>query len=455
MSEKKNKLRNCIFADTENVGYSLGSIFPKKTDLYFYLTQKEKALILPVWLSTKRFHIQDLHENFRNGKNELDIFIMEELAVKIASDSYARRKKTRYIVLSRDKGYDLALQALREKYPEAAAIERMEKTAFEIMHQLAAEQMDDRKLPDLIVRHPELKEKYASCSRYSLFRSSLSAEELKLVRIYPDPDEMNLWIEYDFYENRYLVFCSGMQKKACSSLEQAEAFALETGKHLKKKAKKKPVSKSEQKKQRSRKTIRSLDELKFEEEMVKELLQENDAGSTPSEPLALPVFLTPEKSGPAEKILTGSSPALEDFDALPGNEAAKKAEIKENDGLPESAGDVGPGHPAISFQPEPPAILSCTEPDFADPSSIYGGRPADRASRPVSSDPLTKPLFLRLKWFSSKAAEAVETAILQGKESLVDSKQAEELDRSVPDPASIFGGDLDLGFTLPKEGLFF
>ncbi len=124
---KKKPERFCFFVDTENVGMSLPEQLPKHTKIHLYVTTNGQKKIYPEWFSNKKVQIVVMDHAQLRQKNELDMLISADLAMTIDEEKAEKRERTTYILCSKDKGYDPALNMLRKKFPEAL-IQRSEKS---------------------------------------------------------------------------------------------------------------------------------------------------------------------------------------------------------------------------------------------------------------------------------------------------------------------------------------
>lgn len=310
--------------DTENIGFRLHDQFPPHTEITVYTTKNCYAARLPVWLASDRFHIIDLHQRMSKSKNELDMVIVADLGSRLARDSDKKRSRTTYLVLSHDKGYDAPLKNLRDAYPDTE-IRRMGVDCEAIMKSILVMQMEkaEPELPDEVAGDASMITAWKMNWDYASFRSALSIEQLRSLRIYPNKDHHEIWIEHDFYKERWGVYLSSYCKGSFPEIAQAYSEAdryIEAGKR--KAFYSTAASQPKTNKKPDPKKIRSLSDLTSDNPLVQEFLAAEDSEKT-EEARGL------QNSEKQQTVINAQSAALSaDTNAESSSKAAKEENIE-------------------------------------------------------------------------------------------------------------------------------
>ncbi len=219
--DKKNKKKNrkkdekksgiCrIFVDSENVGNLIPAALPDNTEVWFFLSDINVYRKVYGLLDDPRFHVVDLLETDnerRREKNEMDLAIIAFIASMITE---GLKKKDRYVILSFDKGYDRAIHLLSEENPKLS-ISREGMS----LRQYVDDIPDPRKgalFKGCLPRDPMLRKKAVLCPDFPKFRESLTPSQRRSLRIDAQKSDQTgavTWFEYDFFNDKYLLYSSG------------------------------------------------------------------------------------------------------------------------------------------------------------------------------------------------------------------------------------------------------
>lgn len=158
---KYKKYKKIVLVDTENVGISIPDV-KNDTLLYIYFTNKNKVSKRKVLLelsSRDNMKIIEL-ENKSKTKNAMDFCIVSELT-NIVKDT--ENNDIQFFIISKDKGYDAAINYLNSKYKKTLIYRRenmniLAKKGVPVLEQITAN----------LNNHPEIKshfEKYCQLSK--------------------------------------------------------------------------------------------------------------------------------------------------------------------------------------------------------------------------------------------------------------------------------------------------
>lgn len=222
--KKKEKSGTCrIFVDSENVGNLIPGSLPDHTEVWFFLSDINCYRKVYPLLDDPDFHVVDLLETDnerKREKNEMDLAIIAFIANMITDGV---KKKDTYVILSFDKGYDRAIHLLGEENPKLHL--RREQMS---LRQFIDDTPDPRKgsfFKGCLPRDPMLRKKAVTCKDFNEFRSSLSQGQRKSLRKNQQKSENTgaaTWFEYDFYDDKYLLFSSGTLTGTFDTMEDGQ-----------------------------------------------------------------------------------------------------------------------------------------------------------------------------------------------------------------------------------------
>lgn len=281
-TQKEKPAKFVIFADTENIGFRFHDQFPPHTEITIYTTNERYASLFPSWMSNDRFNIVDLHQRMSRSKNELDMVIVADLGSRLAADSEKKRSRTTYLILSKDKGFDTPLQNLRNVYP-GTEIRRMGVDCDAIMKSILVMQMEkiEPEIPDEIADDAGLVIAWRMHWDYDSFRTSLNLKQLRTLRIFPDKDHPQIWIEHDFYKERWRVYLSdslrGSFPEIARAYNEADRYIASEKKNVSYSS---AASQPRINKKPDPKKIRNLSDLTSDNPLVRDFLAAEDSEKT-------------------------------------------------------------------------------------------------------------------------------------------------------------------------------
>ena len=221
MSKKEKK--TFIFVDSENVGNLVPDALPKKCEVCFFLSDPHCLKSLAELIGQKHFSIYNISLSREAGvhKNEMDLCIVASLAARLHELPAKKRAKTRFVILSKDKGYDQAIELLKESYDADIVREGMSLRKY---LDGAPDPYDS--VPELDGKFPKeknLRKKAKKVRSWDLYRKSLTPSERKAIRLLEaqSGEGLPVWFEYDFYSGQYILLYSGGIMGRFPALEDA------------------------------------------------------------------------------------------------------------------------------------------------------------------------------------------------------------------------------------------
>lgn len=222
--KKPKKGLSRIFVDSENVGNFIPEDLPDDMEVWFFLSDVNVYRKVYPLLDKPNFHVVDVLQSDnerKREKNEMDFAIIAFVSNMIQS---GLKKKDKYIVLSYDKGYDRAIELLRNENPKLN-LERVECS----LRQFIDDVPDPRKgsvFKGTLPRSAVIRDIAVRCCDWDTFRKGLSASQKKSLRLNSAKNDESgavAWFEYDFYNDKYRLYSSGTFAGEYDSLEAGQA----------------------------------------------------------------------------------------------------------------------------------------------------------------------------------------------------------------------------------------
>lgn len=223
---KLKRFKDIFLVDTENIGYKIPDNIPKTTLIYLFIS--DPAVICKFQdLNNKQVKIVNLYSLLHKQaiKNGMDFCIVTQLKelVDISSSHH------HIIIASKDKGYDCAIHFIKkeslscqiERYPLSIEHYYHIQNAFKnILNHI------DLDIKSVIFKH--------SCME--TLKRDLSKKQRKQLIIYYYKDSIcgnTVYIEYDVYKNKYILYYSGNIKSSYDNKENAYQAFLEMSQEMK------------------------------------------------------------------------------------------------------------------------------------------------------------------------------------------------------------------------------
>lgn len=226
---KLRKYKEIFLIDTENIGYTLPDEISKDVLIYMFIS--DLNIISHLELETKSYKNQieiiNIHQILRDcrTKNGMDFCLVTKLGEILEKVT----PKQKIMILSQDKGYDVAIEFSKQRYPDMT-IERypISITTYYIqgkqnfIHNLSEE------IYQLIPKYSSMKDLKRHINKKE--RKKFCFEE------YIDPiSKIKIYVEYDVYQNYFSLYYSGERKGYYETLEEAkEKFQVMVSKVQKK-----------------------------------------------------------------------------------------------------------------------------------------------------------------------------------------------------------------------------
>ncbi len=224
---KLRKYKDIFLVDTENVGYQIPNNIPKSALIYLFISNPT-ALSKFQYLDNEQIKIIDLCPLLQKQaiKNGMDFCIVTKLK-ELVDISHSHH----IVIVSRDKGYDCAIQFIKEDHP-TYQIERYPLSMENYFHVQNA-------FKD-ILKHIDLDTKYSIFKHTSMetLKRDLTKEQKEHFVIYHYKDPIcgnTVFVEYDIYNHLYLLYYSGNIKSSFQYREEAFQMFLKMSQEMKKK----------------------------------------------------------------------------------------------------------------------------------------------------------------------------------------------------------------------------
>lgn len=209
---KFRKYKEIFLVDSENVGYTLPNSIDSSTLVYMFVSDTH---ILSKLKHQKSPHVKviDLTQIVkRHTKNAMDFCIVAHMSEVI---KYINRKQ-KLVILSKDKGYDAAIDFLKDSYPDFI-IERS-------IYPLLLINGDDYYKKIYNRMSEQLKQKIVLYDSMSCLKKNLSQRQKKVfyVKQYKNSiSGLQVIVEYDIYNHYFLLYHGGRIVKEYELLEEA------------------------------------------------------------------------------------------------------------------------------------------------------------------------------------------------------------------------------------------
>lgn len=217
---KMRKYQKIFLIDSENVGYQLPKNLPK--NIYIYLFVSDYFVMDKLNKQYSKYHKQleifDIGSIVKQNqtKNAMDFCIVAKLSeiAKIIS------KKQQVIIVSKDKGYDVAIEFIKKQNPHLL----IERYSFPFVYYYNSKAYTKTLLNQLdpkilnIVSHHRTMIDLKSCLTKKQKKKFVINEYTE------DISGIKIFIEYDIYLNLFSVYYSGNIKKQYQTLEEAQKY---------------------------------------------------------------------------------------------------------------------------------------------------------------------------------------------------------------------------------------
>lgn len=209
---KLRKYKEILFVDSENVGYSLPKSLLPSTFVFMFVSDIHILVKLQTQIN-KQVKIVDLTRVARNHtKNAMDFCIISQVNQIL---KYVN-KNQKLVIISKDKGYDAAIDFIRENHPNIM----LERTSLPLS--LVSEDDYYQKIYNKM--SAQLKKKVCTYDSMKKLRKKLSKTQKKVFYIEQYVNSISsiqVAIEYDIYKRCFALYHGGGIVKEYQLLEDA------------------------------------------------------------------------------------------------------------------------------------------------------------------------------------------------------------------------------------------
>lgn len=228
---KMRKYKKIFLVDTENVGYQLPESLPK--DVYVYLFVSDRFVVEKLNSQSYKYHKQleiidiGLIVKQNQTKNAMDFCLVSKLSELVLKFS----TKQKIIVVSKDKGYDVAIEFIKKQF-SYSLIERYPLPIVYFYNSNSYAQTIYNRLDQQLVKQVSY---YHTMSNLKSVLTKKQKKQFVVAEYTEEISGIKMFIEYDIYLNLFSLYCSGNIKKQFQTLGEAqENFQLLINKTKKK-----------------------------------------------------------------------------------------------------------------------------------------------------------------------------------------------------------------------------
>lgn len=211
---KLRKYKEIYFVDCENVGYLLPRKIPETSLIYMfvsdpYVIEKLQSRFF------KQVVVIDLSQIVKNhAKNAMDFCIVSKIGEMLKYVNSTQKM----IIVSKDKGYDAAIDYMKNDYP----FFHIERYPFSLIY---LENNDEYRKEFLYKMDDHTLKMLACCHSMKQLKQNLSKKQKQSLSIVQHIDPISgikVMIEYDFYQHLFSLYYSGNIKKQYQTLKEAK-----------------------------------------------------------------------------------------------------------------------------------------------------------------------------------------------------------------------------------------
>lgn len=214
---KMRKFKEILLIDCENVGYQIPLKLPKHTYIYLFVSDSFVIEKLKQNISDfqNQVEIVDICHLIKkhSSKNAMDFCIVSKLAQIIKHIS----KKQKIVIISKDKGYDVAIEFIKSEYNRQIKRYALPVACYfhtDIHVAKILSQLDEKTLKLISQYH----------SMFGLKR--VLTKKQKKIFVFDQFTEsisnIKIFIEYDIYDQCFSLYYSGNVKKRYQTLQEAK-----------------------------------------------------------------------------------------------------------------------------------------------------------------------------------------------------------------------------------------